>query len=183
MEIDAVERKPAKRFQKASTSGKGRKQQRNPKGKDSKKESLCYNYQKSGHYTNACPTKKIEGNSSKKEPNGHRLRQEAAITKHRVAIVNVSTEQQRINNLLSSEEGPDKQWITQRRDKYLHAEEFDPMGTVTLKEWMRHNIKISDDKRRQVEYDCLSWTAYYDDNYLTHISDKEGTRWFLREPR
>ena len=32
-----------------------------------------------------------------------------------------------------------------------------------------------------MEYNCLSWTAYYDDNYLTHISDKEGTEWFPKE--
>ena len=34
-----------------------------------------------------------------------------------------------------------------------------------------------------MEYDYLSWTAYYDDNYLTYISNKEGTGWFPNELR
>ena len=55
------------------------------------------------------------------------------------------------------------------------------MGTVTLREWIRYNIKISNNKRRQIEYDCLSWIAYYDDNYVTHISDKEGGHWMVPE--
>ena len=57
------------------------------------------------------------------------------------------------------------------------------MGTVTLKEWIRHNTKISNDKRRQMGYNCLSWIAYYHHRCLTHISDKEGTGWFLKELR
>ena len=34
-----------------------------------------------------------------------------------------------------------------------------------------------------MEHDYLSWIVYYDDNYLTYISDKEGTEWFLKELR
>ena len=31
----------------------------------------------------------------------------------------------------------------------------------------------------QIKYDHLSWTACYDDNCLIHLSEKEGTGWFL----
>ena len=34
-----------------------------------------------------------------------------------------------------------------------------------------------------MEYDCLLWTACYNDNYLTYINDKEGTGWFPKELR
>ena len=34
-----------------------------------------------------------------------------------------------------------------------------------------------------MEYNYLSWTTYYNNNYLTYISNKEGTGWFPKELR
>ena len=32
----------------------------------------------------------------------------------------------------------------------------------------------------QVDHDTLSWTACFIDDYLTYLSDKEGSGWFLK---
>ena len=39
------------------------------------------------------------------------------------------------------------------------------------------------DHNKKTSHDALSWTACYNDRCLTHMSDKEGSGWFPREPR
>ena len=33
------------------------------------------------------------------------------------------------------------------------------------------------------EHACLSWTGYYDDGCLVHMSDKDATGWYLKKPK